>query len=266
MPKNCTPAECRASAIRVQEERPKKAAEGYARVPVHVEAFDGNQVTLRARDTNAHYHKLELPWASEDLWADCPSTLALDEKGNPKVGDDGFLYLAKSVVAAEQNLGWSPKWPRGESDQAYRPLAIMPQSIVIKGAELQSGDYVEATIELLDPKLAAPSQSIILAGTSVEVYLSEKGFNEFFLHFPNTVHLRHAVDTIKASGHQTGGGQETAPVLTGTSAGPADEKKPSRDPQALATAWQVVAAWSTRLEHHEGAFEDERSLVNEALK
>ncbi|MCU0685425.1 MAG: hypothetical protein MUF34_24830 [Polyangiaceae bacterium] len=266
MPKNCTPAECRASALRVQEERPKQAAEGYARVPVHVEAFDGTQVTLRARDTAGRYHQLALPWASEDLWADSPSTLALDEKGNPTIGDDGFLYLAKSVVAAEQSLGWSPKWPRGESDQAYRPLAIMPQSIVIRGAELQSGDYVEATIELLDPTLASPSQSIRLAGASVEVYLSERGFNEFFLHFPDAAQLRHAVDTIKASGPRTGGGQETAPVLTDTSPGPADEKKSSRDAQALATAWQVVAAWSTRLERHEGAFEDERDLVKEALK
>ena len=179
------------NAYRARRERPGKH---YAPVYVDVISVDGSDVKLRVPSKSSSKPKeITLRWDknSQDVWMEYPSTLLSLPPVNedapaepPKPGQSGYLYIEESVLAA-QDIAGDPKWPdRLPAPPRFAPLRIWPTSILLTGTELVSGTSVQATIDLLDPALAAQEQTLELGTGRLEVKLTQSGFSRFLVAFP----------------------------------------------------------------------------------
>ena len=129
------------------------------------------------------------------MWVPCPSTFPADadflppNAGDPpRVGAWGRLYMTGTYLAGV-HVTMSPldtKWPPklAATDPLTNPLEIYPTKLTLSGVELRTGQFREATIDLLDPTQASAIQTIELDGTKpVRVALTQASFNKFPLPF-----------------------------------------------------------------------------------
>lgn len=228
----------------------------YAKVPVVVQSVDHNgivKLSARTAGPTPEFRSIEVNWNSDEVWSGAPSTLPL-VNGLPTVRSGGILYILGTVAKDKYSLGWDPKWPDCAAEAWYQPMKIQLKSVLVTGRELESDDETEAQFELLNPELASPDQALALAGGSTVVHLSEDGFNAFVLHFPTIERLRDAVERVEKS-------RSADTVLTAAAA------------KELASAWQVIATWSGRLERSDASqklkkgenLEEAHELIRRAL-
>jgi hypothetical protein len=184
-------------------------------------------VKLRAAGRERKIIEFSCKWDKNLLWADCPSTLKATNDSMPRVGDQGTLYIEKQF-AEKNGIAINAKWPDclpADPSSAYQPLRVWPISIKMRCIELFDGLNTETTIDLLDPTLCSPNQSINLNQGSMDLLLSQNGFYSFPVTFPNPSALKNAVDLIESV---------NAERKTDTSSDAALK---------LAKAWMQIAIW-----------------------
>jgi hypothetical protein len=237
------------AATRCAKERPGLS---YARVPAEVVASDAaaNTVTLRVPKTDGQPATLTFAWSNEDknYWIECPTTLLSTSNfpkvpGPPRKGELGYIYIEKSHLK-ENNLIGTPKWPDKLSEgndssiadthsitsdsrataAGYWPMRVWPTSITLEGIGLSNDDGSSGSVNLNDPLFAAPDQTLKLTGGTLEVLLSQRGFSRFNADPPwNVDTLKAAIKTIRES----------------------------KEPRAIAAAWDHVAIWNDAAQRRE---------------
>lgn len=183
LPRFCSVEDNQESARRALEQRPR-AVYGPVSVLI-VDSSEDGMITFEALNVNNVRTCYSLRWG-EDMWIDCPSTLPSIPPKPPVKGASGILYLSGRLRDVFPDLVIDVKWPDRKPETIYQPLEIFPTSIVVKGVEVADGQFTEATIELLDPRMAAASQTIVLNGGAITLSLSQAGFAEFLLGFPTS--------------------------------------------------------------------------------
>ena len=184
-------------------------------------------ITFIAKDPTGRPATYKARWGNlDDMWAPCPSSLPSSAKPGvpgplPAVGAFGQLYMSDLYLAANNAVpDGTPKWPKAQATPTnyYEPLEIRPTSVVVSGIELKNGKFFGGTIDLMDPNLAAPGQTIT-EGTDTVLQLSKQAFAIFGVKFDALAKLDEAVNVITAQD----------------------------DPEAIAAAWQIVAACVAQL-------------------
>lgn len=172
-----------------------------------------------ARDSAAPV-TVKCAWTRNNVWARCPSTLNCDEQRLPAAGSTGTLYLSEALVETKQ-LDVNVKWPNAlGASEDYRPLRIWPTSIEIRGVELFTGQMRAGTLELMDPGLTAPDQTLTLHDRVLTINVSQAGAGKFLVPWPALPDLE-AARAVLAQPHA-----------------------PARD---KARAWAQVAVWEELL-------------------
>lgn len=217
--RQCTPADNTTSANKVS------SVKSYGPAYVNILAVDAGTktVTFQAPGSgNQNPVEVKCQWTRENLWALCPSSLDCDEQRLPEVGSSGTLYLSQALVEGNQ-LNVKVKWPDDlPAGQEYRPLRIWPTSIQLSGVELATGTLTRATIDLMDPNVAAPGQTLTVSDQPMTLDLSQVGFFRFLVPWASL----DALQTAKAT-------------LSRTTPSPSAREK--------ALAWAQVAAWEDAL-------------------
>lgn len=141
------------------------------------------------------------------MWAPCPSTLPSNATpGDPGVppadGVSGKLYLSKEFLD-ENGIAAEPKWPPllPVLPPVSEELEVYPLKLELTGLEMRSGKFRKATIDLLDTKLAASRQTIVLDSSSpVRVHLTKTAFlSRFRLPFgPSSRAIEEALGVLKS--------------------------------------------------------------------
>jgi hypothetical protein len=155
---------------------------------------------------DAPRHKAE--WANPlHVWVACPSTISdtatatsAGDPPDPATNPTGRMYIHRDYADAPA-LHIKPKWP-DELPQPESPAQrtlLYPLSLTLIAIELESGDHVQGTVELLDRDLASRSQSIELDGVSpIAIDLTESGRGAFALDFtPNATDVQRAVEVLE---------------------------------------------------------------------
>lgn len=222
----CSNADNLTNAIRARE---IGSGRPYGRAFVEVLAVDpaAGKVTVLTPAAGGGPVELTFAWTRDNVWAACPSTLDCDETRLPAPGATGMLYLSNSLVR-DNRVVVKYKWPDDlPADPEYRTLRIWPTSIQLRGVELATGTLTSGTIDLMDPNIAQPGQTLALEDGPLTLSLSQAGFFQFLAPWISLEALRRATDLI--------GGREGKRGGTTSSA---------RD---LARAWAQVAAWEELL-------------------
>lgn len=231
----CSPEDNAASA--------KLAGTGKRFGPALVEIVDVNRtnrlVKFRTTGCGGTPVEVQCPWTRDSVWELCPSTLEHGGDGLPVDGATGTMYLSRGLVDAH-HLAVNVKWPDALPGRVeYRPLRIWPTSVDLRGVELATGTMTSATIDLLDPDLAAPDQTISLGARPVTLRLSQHGFFRFFAPWRSLAELENA-----------------AAILT-SRAGTARDK---------ARAWAQIAAWEEALASPAAHESDELATARRVLE
>jgi hypothetical protein len=239
--KKCTVTDNTAGAASALASAGSGKAYGPVRVDVLAVDAGTNTVVLRAPGSgDRNPVDVKVKWTRQNVFAGCPSSLDCDEKRLPEVGESGTLYLSRAVV--EKNLVAAQiKWPDDlpGAGPEYRPLQIWPTSIQLTGVELATGTMTSGTIDLMDPNIAAPGQTLTLNDTTLTLNLSQVAFFRFFAPWASLDALQKAKET-----------------LNGTRS-----RSSARD---KAQAWAQVAAWEDILGQQESPG-DENHIVARRL-
>jgi hypothetical protein len=182
--KTCSKAEIDENALRVATERPGRS---YADVLVRIvsSSVENNTVAFEALNESGTKQTFSnVPWNNDDMVTECPTTLPFEPGQLPAQNAEGTLFLSRELIR-ELKIAGTPKWPRElPEERLVAPLRIAAKSIIVTGEELADGDLTAVTIDLLDPRLAARDQTLVLDGNSVTVILTQAGFTAAGLVFP----------------------------------------------------------------------------------
>jgi len=155
--------------------------------------------------------RYEATWGSTaQMWAACPSSLPSKAKPGtpgdaPPVGAFGKLYLSDTYLAT-YDMPEDPKWPLrlGATEPPSLELEVYPLALELTAVETRSGKFVKATVDLLDPVYARPTQTVVLDGASpLKLQLTEESFRKFLLPFvPDAARIKEALAIAQApTGH-----------------------------------------------------------------
>lgn len=166
-------------------------------------------VKLALPKTNGQVHIIKVAWGDLDaMWAPCPSTLASsavpDDPGPPPpAGATGKVEICNLVLEPNgHDIGVRHeivKWPRenGDDDTGYyQEVKVAPTKLSLFGLAPESGVEATSSIDLLDPALAKPGQTITTDGGLVTLQLTASGCAKFHVPFKGARQLARAVEII----------------------------------------------------------------------
>lgn len=172
----CSKDEIFNNATKVSFDRPNRS---YAPVVVTIVSsnVENRTVTFTASDKDGVKREFQdVPWDTADMVIDCPTTLPFVPGQLPVKNAEGTLLLSKELIDTLRISG-TPKWPRELPEgPLLGRLQIRATSIVVTGAELADGENTAVVINLLDPKLAAQRQTLVLEGKTITLTLTPAGF------------------------------------------------------------------------------------------
>lgn len=146
-------------------------------------------ITFTARGTNGLV-TCTASWGDlADMWAPCPSELAPwatpDDPGDPPTSGTGLLYLSAQFVTKHGLVASRPpKWPVNlPGDGPYNQLSIRPKHLRVTVEVMAGATSKDVVLDLLDPKVAEPGQTLVLGDQQLHLWLAEGAFSDLDVAF-----------------------------------------------------------------------------------